>query len=43
MSLDNIPPANPNTPEQSQLGRASAYADKYDTSLLFPISRATQR
>jgi 7-cyano-7-deazaguanine reductase len=46
MSLDNIPPnpnANPNTPEQSQLGRASAYADKYDPTLLFPIARATQR
>jgi 7-cyano-7-deazaguanine reductase len=36
MSLDN-------TPEQSQLGRASAYADRYDASLLFPIARATQR
>jgi len=36
MSLDN-------TPEQSQLGRASAYADQYDASLLFPIPRATQR
>jgi len=36
MSLDN-------TPEQSQLGRASAYADQYDPSLLFPIPRATQR
>lgn len=36
MSLDN-------TPEQSQLGRASAYADRYDPSLLFPIARATQR
>ncbi|SEA81299.1 NADPH-dependent 7-cyano-7-deazaguanine reductase QueF [Variovorax sp. YR216] len=36
MSLDN-------TPEQSQLGRASAYADQYDPSLLFPIARATQR
>jgi 7-cyano-7-deazaguanine reductase len=34
---------NPNTPEQSQLGRASAYADHYDPSLLFPIARATQR
>jgi 7-cyano-7-deazaguanine reductase len=37
------PNPNPNTPEQSQLGRASAYADKYDPSLLFPIARATQR
>ncbi|MBS0450521.1 MAG: NADPH-dependent 7-cyano-7-deazaguanine reductase QueF [Proteobacteria bacterium] len=32
-----------NTPEQSQLGRASAYVDKYDPSQLFPIARATQR
>ncbi|RYF33494.1 MAG: NADPH-dependent 7-cyano-7-deazaguanine reductase QueF [Comamonadaceae bacterium] len=31
------------TPEGSQLGRASAYIDKYDPSLLFPIARATQR
>jgi len=36
MSLDN-------TPEQSRLGRASAYADQYDAGLLFPIPRATQR
>lgn len=36
MSLDN-------TPEQSQLGRASAYIDHYDANLLFPISRAAQR
>ena len=36
MSLDN-------TPEQSQLGRASAYADHYDAGLLFPIPRSTQR
>ena len=36
MSLDN-------TPEQSQLGRASTYVDRYDAGLLFPISRATQR
>ena len=32
-----------NTPEQSQLGRASAYVDQYDPSQLFPIARATQR
>jgi 7-cyano-7-deazaguanine reductase len=31
------------TPEQSQLGRASVYSGRYDPSLLFPISRATQR
>ncbi|WP_304303444.1 NADPH-dependent 7-cyano-7-deazaguanine reductase QueF [Pseudacidovorax intermedius] len=36
MSLDN-------TPEQSQLGRASAYVDRYDPSLLFPLPRALQR
>ena len=33
----------PNTPEQSQLGRASAYVDQYDASLLFPIPRLTKR
>ncbi|MDQ7956412.1 MAG: NADPH-dependent 7-cyano-7-deazaguanine reductase QueF [Rhodocyclaceae bacterium] len=33
----------PNTPEQSQLGRASAYVDRYDASLLFPLSRTPQR
>ena len=32
-----------NTPEQSQLGRASAYVDQYDPKQLFPIARATQR
>lgn len=32
-----------NTPEQSQLGRASAYVDQYDPAQLFPIARATQR
>ncbi len=36
MSLDT-------TPEQSQLGRASAYADRYDPALLFPLPRAPQR
>lgn len=36
MSLDH-------TPEQSQLGRASAYVDQYDASLLFPLPRAAQR
>ena len=30
-------------PEQSPLGKASAYADRYDVSLLFPIARATKR
>jgi 7-cyano-7-deazaguanine reductase len=33
----------PNTPEQSQLGKASAYVDQYDASLLFPIPRAAKR
>jgi 7-cyano-7-deazaguanine reductase len=32
-----------NAPGQSQLGRASAYADRYDTGLLFPMPRAAQR
>ena len=32
-----------NTPEQSQLGRTSAYVDRYDASLLFPIPRAGKR
>ena len=32
-----------NTPEHSQLGKASAYVDQYDASLLFPIPRASKR
>ena len=32
-----------NTPEQSQLGKASAYIDQYDAALLFPIARAGKR
>jgi 7-cyano-7-deazaguanine reductase len=35
--------SNPNTPDQSQLGKSSAYIDQYDASLLFPIPRATKR
>ncbi len=31
------------TPEQSPLGKASAYADRYDPSLLFPLPRADKR
>ena len=31
------------TPEQSQLGKASAYIDQYDASLLFPIPRQGKR
>ena len=30
-------------PEQSPLGKASAYTDRYDAALLFPIARATKR
>ncbi len=37
MTLDH------NTPQQSQLGRDTAYPDHYDASLLFPIPRAAQR
>jgi 7-cyano-7-deazaguanine reductase len=32
-----------NTPELSQLGKASAYVDQYDASLLFPLPRETKR
>jgi 7-cyano-7-deazaguanine reductase len=32
-----------NTPDQSQLGKASAYADQYDAALLFPITRVAKR
>ena len=32
-----------NTPEQSQLGKASRYVDEYDASLLFPIARVGKR
>lgn len=32
-----------NTPEQSQLGKSSAYVDQYDPSLLFPIPRLVKR
>ncbi len=31
------------TPEQSQLGKASAYADQYDATLLYPIPRQPKR
>lgn len=30
-------------PEDSQLGKASAYADRYDPTLLFPLPRAPKR
>ncbi|SFB79676.1 7-cyano-7-deazaguanine reductase [Polaromonas sp. OV174] len=32
-----------NLPEHSQLGKASAYVDQYDASLLFPIPRLAKR
>jgi 7-cyano-7-deazaguanine reductase len=32
-----------NRPEDSQLGKSSAYIDQYDASLLFPIARAGKR
>ena len=32
-----------NTPEQSTLGKASSYPDRYDPGLLFPIPRAPKR
>ena len=33
----------PHQPEQSPLGKASAYVDQYDRSLLFPLPRAAKR
>jgi len=32
-----------NTPEQSQLGKSSAYVAQYDAALLYPIARAGKR
>ena len=32
-----------NTPDQSQLGKPAPYVDRYDASLLFPISRLPKR
>jgi 7-cyano-7-deazaguanine reductase len=32
-----------NTPEHSQLGKASSYVDQYTPDLLYPLSRSTQR
>lgn len=32
-----------NTPDQSQLGKPSGYADRYDPTLLFPIPRQAKR
>ena len=32
-----------NTPDESRLGKATAYIDQYDASLLFPIPRAPKR
>ena len=32
-----------NTPDQSLLGKPAPYVDKYDASLLFPLSRAPKR
>jgi len=34
---------NPNTPEHSQLGKASAYIDQYDAALLYPLPREAKR
>lgn len=34
---------SPNHPEHSQLGKASAYLDQYDASLLFALPRQTKR
>jgi 7-cyano-7-deazaguanine reductase len=42
-SAPSSPIFSMNTPEQSQLGKASAYIDQYDRNLLFPIARAEKR
>jgi 7-cyano-7-deazaguanine reductase len=34
---------NMNSPEHSQLGKASAYIDRYDASLLYPLPREPKR
>jgi 7-cyano-7-deazaguanine reductase len=39
----NTTPATPSKPEQSPLGKASSYIDRYDASLLFPLPRADKR
>ncbi len=46
MSDSSLPAGPPTTAQaagHSQLGKASAYVDQYDASLLFPIPRATSR
>ncbi|ROR20353.1 7-cyano-7-deazaguanine reductase [Comamonas sp. BIGb0124] len=40
---DSQPAAAPNTAENSQLGKTSAYVDQYDAGLLFPIPRLGKR
>ncbi|MEJ2803478.1 NADPH-dependent 7-cyano-7-deazaguanine reductase QueF [Comamonadaceae bacterium PP-2] len=40
---DSQPAAAPNTAENSQLGKTSAYVDRYDAGLLFPIPRLGKR
>ena len=42
MHSSSSPSSSP-SPEQSPLGKASAYADQYDATLLFPIPRAQKR
>ncbi len=41
--MDSNAPDAMNSPEHSQLGQASAYADHYDASLLFPMARLAKR
>ena len=43
VSADNGGMSHINTPADSQLGRETAYPDRYDPTLLFPIPRATAR
>ena len=41
--LTNPTDTSPMTPDHSPLGKASAYADQYDASLLFPLPREPKR
>ena len=43
MTADPTSGTVPHRPEDSQLGKASAYADRYDPGLLFPLPRAPKR
>ena len=41
--MSDTPHPSQHQPEQSQLGKTSAYADQYDPGLLFPLPRQPKR